>query len=50
MQHLVDDQGKDSCDYAKENGLALEIPQFMSCSLRAKKNDQAAAENMRRDL
>ena len=37
LQHLVDDQGKDACDYAKENGLAEEIPQFMNCSLRAKK-------------
>lgn len=49
MQHLVDDQGKDACDYAKENGLAVDMPQFMNCSLRQKKADQAAAEQYRRD-
>lgn len=28
LQHLVDDEGRDACDYAKENGLALDIPIF----------------------
>ena len=49
LQHLVDDQGKDACDYAKENGLALEIPTFMSCSLKAKKHDQMCADGHRKD-
>ena len=41
LQHLVDEENKCACDYAKDNGLATELPQFMNCSLRKKKVDMA---------
>ena len=44
MQHLVDDEHKCACDYAKENELAIEIPVFLNCSLRKKKHDMAEYE------
>lgn len=37
--HLPDSSGRDACDYAKENGLALHLREFLSCSKRMKMND-----------
>ena len=37
--HVLDDDQKDACDYAKDNGLALEMRQFLNCSLKRKKED-----------
>lgn len=34
--HVPDSSGKDACDYAKENGLALQMKEFLSCSKRLK--------------
>mmetsp|Transcript_31997 Transcript_31997/g.42399 ORF Transcript_31997/g.42399 Transcript_31997/m.42399 type:complete len:140 (+) Transcript_31997:947-1366(+) len=46
LQHLCDEEGKDACDYAKENGLAEAIPQFMDCSAKKKKHDMAKKMEM----
>mmetsp|Transcript_24748 Transcript_24748/g.30920 ORF Transcript_24748/g.30920 Transcript_24748/m.30920 type:complete len:178 (-) Transcript_24748:2643-3176(-) len=37
--HVPDSGGRDACDYAKENGLALHMREFLSCSKRMKLND-----------
>lgn len=37
--HIPDADGKDACDYAKENGLALDMREFLNCSKRKKDND-----------
>lgn len=37
--HIPDADGKDACDYAKENGLALEMREFLNCSKKKKDND-----------
>ena len=42
MIHVLDDDGKDACDYAKDNGLALEMREFFNCSIKKKKADMAA--------
>ena len=39
LMHVLDDDQKDACDYAKDNGLALEMRQFLNCSLKRKKED-----------
>ena len=35
--HILDDEQKDACDYAKDNGLALEMREFLNCSIKKKK-------------
>ena len=37
--HIPDADGKDACDYAKENGLALDMREFLNCSKKKKDND-----------
>ena len=39
LQHLVDEEGKDACDYAKDNGVAIELEEFQNCGVRHKKED-----------
>jgi hypothetical protein len=34
--HIPDANGRDACDYAKENGLALEMREFLNCSKKKK--------------
>lgn len=34
--HIMDLQGEDSCDKARANGLALEIPEFNNCNITMK--------------
>ena len=43
LLHLTDDQGKDACDYAKENFLAERIETFLNCSLKKKNADNKTA-------
>ena len=37
LMHILDDEQKDACDYAKDNGLALEMREFLNCSIKKKK-------------
>lgn len=37
--HVLDQSQKDACDYAKDNGLALELREFLNCSIRKKRAD-----------
>ncbi len=39
LMHVTDADGKDACDYAKENGLALKMREFLNCSKRKKDAD-----------
>ena len=39
LMHIVDQDQKDACDYAKDNGLALELRQFLNCSIQKKRDD-----------
>lgn len=39
LMHFLDNEQKDACDYAKSNGMALELPQFLNCSKTRKKAD-----------
>ena len=49
LQHLTDWEGKDACDYAKENGLALVVKRFQDCSIRKKKADNQELAKMQKD-
>ena len=44
LQHITDEEGKDACDYAKGNGLANELPVFMNCGVRQKKEEKMKLE------
>lgn len=37
--HVLDEDQKDACDYAKDNGLALELLTFLNCSKKKKTAD-----------
>ena len=39
LMHVLDEEQKDACDYAKDNGLALELREFLNCSIRKKRAD-----------
>ena len=39
LMHVLDESQKDACDYAKDNGLALEMREFLNCSIKKKKLD-----------
>ena len=39
LMHVTDSKGRDACDYAKENGLALKMREFLNCSKRKKDAD-----------
>jgi len=41
LMHVPDASGRDACDYAKDNGLALEMREFLCCSKRLKTEDAA---------
>lgn len=46
LQHLQDLEGKDACDYAKANEMALEMRQFMDCSIRKKQAHMEELTNL----
>ena len=37
--HVYDSKNKDACDYAKANGLALKMREFLNCSKIKKDKD-----------
>jgi len=39
LVHVLDEDQKDACDYAKDNGLALELRTFLNCSIKKKRAD-----------
>ena len=42
--HVFDGDQKDACDYAKDNGLALIMREFLNCSIKKKKQDMQVLE------
>ena len=38
IQHIQNPEGKDACDYAKDNGLADSMRQFLNCGITKKKD------------
>lgn len=43
--HIVDQDQKDACDYAKANGMALELRQFLNCSIHKKRKETDYSTN-----
>ena len=39
LMHVFDGDQKDACDYAKDNGLALDMREFLNCNIAKKKAD-----------
>ena len=46
LMHVFDAEQKDACDYAKDNGLALVIRDFLNCSKRKKMFDMQILEQL----
>ena len=49
LMHIIDSNQKDACDYAKDNGLALEMREFLNCNKRKKMDDMRKLANLQDD-